>query len=198
MKKTMTIGGVSAFLLFVAILFTFEDKFMEHFDLKLTAWIGGNEFIEFFRWFGETWVTMLIGSILVVIFAFKRDYLKILFSTFAISGGHFLNQLLKRIVRRERPDIPEQYSTFSFPSGHAMVGILYIFTIAYFISSAATTKVAKIATWVLAVILTSLVGLSRVAGERHFATDVLAGWGLGFACFAVLVLWYRKRVQSSE
>lgn len=196
MKKPMMISGIASFLLFVVILFTFESKFMEQFDQKMTAWIAGNDYIEYFRWFGETWVTMLIGSILVVIFSVKRDYLKILFSTFAISGGHFLNQLLKRIARRERPDIPEQYSTFSFPSGHAMVGILYIFTIAYFISSAVSSRMAKIVTWALAVILTALVGLSRVAGERHFASDVLAGWTLGFTCFAFLVLWYRKRMQS--
>ena len=198
MKSALTISGIVAFLLFVVLMFSFDSDMIEGFDQKMSAWFAGNGFIEFFRRFGETWVTMLVGSVLVIIFAVKKDYLKILFSTFAVSGGHFFNQILKRIFRRERPEIPDQYSTFSFPSGHAMVGILYIFTIAYFISSATHSKVAKVIIWSVASIFTALVGLSRVAGERHFASDVVAGWALGFACFAFLVLWYRKSVKSWE
>lgn len=152
----------------------------------------GNGFIEFFQHFATTRITMLVGSILVIYFAYKLDYRKILFSAFAIFGGHYFNQLLKHVVQRERPNIPGQYSTFSFPSGHAMVGILYIFTIAYFISSATASKAVKFIIWTIAIVFTGLVGLSRVAGERHFASDVVAGWAMGYACFAFLVRWYRK------
>lgn len=55
----------------------------------------------------------------------------ILFVLLTVAAGNVLNQLLKKWVQRPRPEIEEQLTSFSFPSGHAMTGILYLFTIAY-------------------------------------------------------------------
>ncbi|MFC4410466.1 phosphatase PAP2 family protein [Chungangia koreensis] len=192
LKNILIISEAIAFFLFVILLFTYDSGLLERFDRAMSDLFSGNGFIEFFQHFATTRVIMLIGSILVIFFAYKQDYLKILFSAYAIFGGHYFNQILKYVVQRQRPDISGQYSTFSFPSGHAMVGILYIFTIAYFISSATASKAVKFIIWIIAIVFTTLVGLSRIAGERHFASDVVAGWALGFACFVFLVHWYRK------
>ena len=45
----------------------------------------------------------------------------------------------------------------------------------------------------VAIILFVLIGLSRIAEGRHYATDVLGGWSLGIAYFTLCVIWYEYR-----
>ena len=78
-----------------------------------------------------------------------------------------------------------------------MSGLLYLFTVAYVLSEG-NTKARKIQLWIGAVVLTALIGMSRVAGARHFASDVLAGWSIGFTWFVICVLWYERRKRVFE
>src|SRR6202012_2958627 len=73
----------------------------------------------------------------------------------------------------------------SFPSGHAAHSVLYVFL--------ATTIVVRLrpgmarATLVViaGIVLTVLVGLSRVYLSVHYLSDVSGGWALGAACFSI-------------
>ena len=72
---------------------------------------------------------------------------------------------------------------YSFPSMHsASVPALY-FTLA--------KEVKKKWLWILAAVLTVLVGVSRFVVGEHYPTDVLAGWILGFAAIGVFALMDR-------
>ena len=72
----------------------------------------------------------------------------------------------------------------SFPSGHAAHSVIYVW--------AATTIVVRLrpgmarATLVVVagIVLTALVGLSRVYLNVHYLSDVSGGWALGAACFS--------------
>ncbi|WP_301281715.1 ECF transporter S component [Lysinibacillus capsici] len=108
------------------------------------------------------------------------------------AAGNVLNQLLKKWEQRPRPEIEDQLTSFSFPSGHSMTGILYLFTLAYILAEN-SSKGRKILLWLGATILMVLIGLSRIAGARHFATDVLAGWSIGYTWFIICVIWYERR-----
>jgi len=79
-----------------------------------------------------------------------------------------------------------------------MVGILYLFTIAYLITEHQSSTTKKILVWLLAIILTALVGLSRIAGSRHFASDVISGWAIGYTWFILSVIWYNRREKTVE
>ncbi|BDG32595.1 hypothetical protein PthBH41_23070 [Parageobacillus thermoglucosidasius] len=48
--------------------------------------------------------------------------------------GYGLNTFIKDLVGRERPPLAQGVQGFSFPSGHAMVGSIYLLLIAYFLS----------------------------------------------------------------
>ncbi|HEY2054968.1 MAG TPA: phosphatase PAP2 family protein, partial [Solirubrobacterales bacterium] len=73
----------------------------------------------------------------------------------------------------------------SFPSGHAAHSVIYVW--------AATTIVVRLrpgmarATLVVVagVVLTALVGLSRVYLNVHYLSDVSGGWALGAAAFSL-------------
>ena len=74
-----------------------------------------------------------------------------------------------------------------------MVGLLYLFTYAYLLTENQTSKKWRMSLWISAVLLTLLVGLSRVAGNNHYGTDVIAGWMCGYTFFILVVIWYEWR-----
>jgi membrane protein DedA with SNARE-associated domain/membrane-associated phospholipid phosphatase len=93
---------------------------------------------------------------------------------------------IKAATDRPRPPEALVGSTgSSFPSGHAAHSVIYVWL--------ATTIVVRLrrglarATLVVVagIVLTALVGLSRVYLSVHYLSDVSAGWALGAACFSV-------------
>ena len=69
---------------------------------------------------------------------------------------------------------------YSFPSMHsASIPALY-FTLAM--------EAKKRWLWIIAAVLTMLVGVSRAVVGMHYPTDVMAGWFLGFAVIGVFAL----------
>jgi len=191
---------------FIALYFSFTYDQMIKFDEKIGNLLIGNEFIRFFHYIGEPIWIGFAAVILILYLAFRRgNYRGMLFVLFTVAGGNLLNHLLKEWVQRIRPDIPQQLTSFSFPSGHAMVGLLYLFTYAYLLTENQMSTKRRIAIWLSASVLTLLVGLSRIAGNHHYATDVLAGWMCGYAFFIVVVAWYewrtwyfKKRIPQPE
>ena len=69
---------------------------------------------------------------------------------------------------------------YSFPSMHSGSTVTSYFTLA--------RVVQKNWFWLFAVVLSLLVGFSRVATGNHYPTDVLAGWVLGFAVILIFEL----------
>ena len=128
----------------------------------------------------------------ILIWIRKKDYKLMVFVIFTVGGGYGLYQFLKRVIERPRPDIVDQFSTFSFPSGHAVHGLLLLFTIAYVLNRFFTTKSASLIVWITAIIFTLLIGVSRITEARHFASDVIAGWLLGYSWFILCLWWYKN------
>ncbi|MGE7913430.1 phosphatase PAP2 family protein [Lysinibacillus xylanilyticus] len=193
MKKWAYPLAILTLITFLVLRVTYESKWIINFDNKMADLFFGNRFIEFFHYIGEPAFVVTVAILLVVYLAWKiKNYRAILFVLLTIAAGNVLNQLLKKWVQRPRPEIEEQLTSFSFPSGHSMTGILYLFTIAY-IFSENSSKGRKTLLWLGAIILTVLIGLSRVAGARHFASDVLAGWSMGYTWFIICVIWYERR-----
>jgi membrane protein DedA with SNARE-associated domain/membrane-associated phospholipid phosphatase len=91
----------------------------------------------------------------------------------------------KDVVDRPRPSDPlVSADTPSFPSGHAAYAVAYV-AIAIAVGHAFPRGVYRAGFVVAALVLTALIGLSRVYLRAHFFTDVLGGWGMAAALFAV-------------
>ena len=173
-----------------------HEKMIE-FDQNMSDLLSGNAFVKVFHIFGEQIVIIMVALILMLFLAlYRKNYRGMLFVLFAVGGGNLLNQILKKWVERERPDFPHLEDSFSFPSGNAMVGILYLFTLAYFVTEKISSKTARVLIWLGAIVLTFLVGLSRVAVNAHYASDVLAGWMAGYSLFIIVAVWYEWRTRQ--
>lgn len=194
MKNWAYILSFLTFGLFCIIRFNYESEAFASFDENMDLLLGGNKVIGFFHYFGETKLIIVVTLILVFILYFKlRNYRGMIFVLLTVLVGNELNQLVKKWVERLRPEIPDQFSSFSFPSGHAMVGLLYLFTIAYLVSEILNDQHKKLILWIGIVLFVFLIGLSRIAESRHFGTDVLAGWCLGYTWFCISVFWYERK-----
>jgi len=196
MKNILYVSAVFSVILFVILLFQFQSEAMISFDQYMNKLFEGNRFFGFFHYFGET-ALIITASLLLLVFLWikARNYRGMLFVLLTVALGNVLNRFIKDWVGRPRPEIEDQLTSFSFPSGHAMLGLLYLFTIVYLTTENLVNEKRKLFIWIGTTILVILIGLSRIAESRHFGTDVLAGWFLGYAWFVVCVIWYERRVR---
>ena len=123
-----------------------------------------------------------------------------LFVVAATAGGTLVSSLLKLAFGRPRPDLvphATEVATASFPSGHAMVSAVVYLTLAALLARLVEANRLKVYMLGVAVLLTVLIGVSRVYLGVHWPSDVLAGWAAGsawaLACWAVARLLHLGR-----
>jgi undecaprenyl-diphosphatase len=117
-----------------------------------------------------------------------------LFVTIASLGGWFINEALKELFQRARPDIVphlREVMTMSFPSGHAMQSAVVYLTLGALSMHIAQRRLTKFFCMSVAMLATALVGASRVYLGVHYPTDVLAGWLIGLSW--ALLCWMIER-----
>jgi undecaprenyl-diphosphatase len=99
--------------------------------------------------------------------------------------------VLKDAFARPRPQLVPHLSyvtSYSFPSGHSMLSAIVYLTLGTLLSR--LVKPLKIKMYIIgiALLLTFLVGISRVYAGVHYPTDVLAGWAAGLTWALVCLL----------
>jgi membrane protein DedA with SNARE-associated domain/membrane-associated phospholipid phosphatase len=93
---------------------------------------------------------------------------------------------LKAEVGRPRPEHPlVGFSGSSFPSGHAANSVLYVWLTVTIVLRLRPGMARAAAVAAAGIVLTILVGLSRVYLGVHYMSDVSAGWALGAAAFSL-------------
>ncbi len=123
----------------------------------------------------------------------------------SVAGGTALNDLLKYVFARPRPDLvlpTTQVFTSSFPSGHAAVSAVVYLTLGALLARDAPSVAGKIYVMAVAIFIVFLVGVSRVFLGVHYPTDVLAGWCIGSAwaltCWLAANRLQNRRVMESD
>ncbi len=139
---------------------------------------------------------LFISVVLYLVFAGKRS--AALLMSVSVLGGVAISTLLKMSYDRPRPELTQVARVFtaSFPSGHAMLSAVTFLTLGALLTRVRGKRQLRVYFMTMAVLLTVLVGLSRIYLGVHYPTDVLAGWCVGSAwaglCFLVMV-WLQQR-----
>ena len=103
------------------------------------------------------------------------------------AGGWALNQGLKLVFTRARPDLAAALGRahgYSFPSGHAMMSLVVFGALAYLVSRAYPSWRVRSASLSLAVCLTASVSVSRLYLGVHWMSDIVGGHAAGLLWLA--------------
>lgn len=161
-------------------------------DNGMVDLLEGNRVLGWFTMFGDVRFIAVLVFVAALILFLKRNWTGLVFLVLSLGGGTVLNQGLKQIFGRQRPDIADQLTSFSFPSGHSQMSFLYLATIAVLLAKSIRSQAMRRVIWIAAGVLIVLVGASRIALGRHFATDVLGGWLLAAAWLFLLLFLFGK------
>lgn len=101
-----------------------------------------------------------------------------------VIGALVLNQVLKFLVQRPRPDgfRLATESGYSFPSGHSMISMAFYGLLIWMILKYEKDDILRHVWCCLFAVIIVMVGISRIYLGVHYASDVVAG-------FCVSVLW---------
>ena len=138
-------------------------------------------------------VTLGVAGYLLMI----RKYHAMWFVLVATLGGLTVSTVLKEFFNRPRPDV-DHYShvyTSSFPSGHSMMSAVVYLTLGSLLTRLVPHRHLKIYIILVALVVTCLVGVSRVYMGVHYPTDVLAGWAAGLV-WAMLCWIVARQLQK--
>jgi len=127
---------------------------------------------------GDWQVIMTATLCLFAYLWYRRDNTHILVALVTMSGAGILDASLKLAFHRTRPDpffIPKP-STYSFPSGHALISLCFYGLVAGTLSHDMPEKWQRVLTWSIASLLVAMIGLSRVYLGVHWPSDVIAGY----------------------
>lgn len=125
----------------------------------------------------------------------SRRFVAAVFLLTAAFGGQLLNTSLKLVYGRDRPDSSLRWvevDSLSFPSGHATSSAVIYLVMAVLLSRLVDSPIRKFYIFACALLVSFLVGVSRVFLGVHYPTDVVAGWALGLAWAEVC--WFSARV----
>ncbi len=150
-----------------------------------------NRFFLFITFLGKH--QFLIPANLLLIFYFllieKQSWFSIRILTIALSSL-VLMLLLKSLFQRKRPLSPllEAARGLSFPSGHAIMAVSFYGLVGYMLRHAITEPWLNNLIGLALFVLILLIGYSRVYLRVHYASDVLAGFIIGFLWLSISLI----------
>jgi membrane-associated phospholipid phosphatase len=176
-------------------------------DERLAVWLHGRAtepLTDVFRAItrlGNFITLFAVTLVAVVIFWRRRERIDAAFVALAALGAQVLSTGMKLGFRRDRPFFPDPLateSTFSFPSGHALVSLAVYGSIALVLARRLSSHIERALLLGATALLVIAIGFSRLYFGVHFLSDVLAGYAAGAAWLAFLyvVLEVRARYAS--
>lgn len=156
-----------------------------------------NQLMLFFTFLGTHKFLIPANLLLIAYFLLikKHKWYSIKIPAIALSSLALMFGL-KYLFGRPRPDVPLLFKAegLSFPSGHALFSITFYGVLVYLVYHSVKQKGLK---WMLIVLLIALmfiIGFSRVYLRVHYASDVVAGFSVGFM-WLVFAIWLLNRME---
>src|SRR4029079_9278086 len=173
-------------------------------DDRVFSWLKehvnerNNDVMQFFTFLGTHLFLIPANLLMIAYFLFvkKHKWYSIKVPSIALSSL-VLMFILKNIFDRERPAVPllKQAAGLSFPSGHALMSVTFYGLIIYMIFKNVKNNGLKWTLISFLIVLIMIIGLSRVYLRVHYASDVIAGYCIGFL-WLVFAVWLLNKIEK--
>lgn len=205
--KQLSIKILFALVSFLVALYVFtaitDEIFVDKeqaFDEAVFHFLADNlspgllEVTKFFTFFGKPHF-LIPAYLLLIIYFFLRNKKNYAYEVLIMGASSTLLLFgLKKVFQRRRPHMPifEHLPGYSFPSGHALLSFVFCSVLIYLIWSNRLAAVWKWTAAILLVVFSLIIGISRIILRVHYASDVLAGFCLGYV-WVIFALWVQRR-----
>jgi undecaprenyl-diphosphatase len=138
---------------------------------------------------------VVIGLVALVL---HRDLRAALFLVVTLAGAVLLYDIAKPLLARPRPPGGANLAGYSFPSGHTVAATAVYGALAFLLARGGSPWVRR-TLFAIGALVAVAVGVTRVALDAHWATDVAGGFALGAAWLALVTLavWRRPVTEPS-
>lgn len=141
-------------------------------------------------------IFIIVIAIILIIFI-RNKKIKLLLASNLI-GITIINNLLKVIIARDRPNINRLVSEsgYSFPSGHSITSMVFYGYLIYLIYRYVDNKKIKISLITFLSLLIPMIGFSRIYLGVHYTSDVIGGFLLGIAYLIIFISSTKKYLDN--
>lgn len=156
---------------------------------------GSTKILRAITLLGASPVIALLAALVGAAVARRRRFGPLGYLTVVCGGVFLLNNALKLLVHRSRPDIGRRTTAagWSFPSGHSATAAAGWAAIALVLLSRSSRRWRKAGAFA-ALVVTVAVACSRVLLGVHWLTDVIAGITVGWSWFLVVTVIFGGRL----
>jgi undecaprenyl-diphosphatase len=175
----------------------FDDKAFHFFSaFNNPQFISVNRVLTFF---GSTYFIIAAYVALIILLWFIHRRSDAINVAIVAASSTLLMLGLKQFFHRQRPELPliKTLTNFSFPSGHALCSFIFCSVIIYLVDKSNLDLKWKWLFSVLLVLFSIAIGISRIVLRYHYATDVIAGFCVGFA-WVIFSLWLERKLTPRK
>jgi undecaprenyl-diphosphatase len=182
--------GLAIALLFLWLFVELSENLLENefqqLDENFGNWVHSysspvlDQVFNFFTSLGNALGIIGITLVTFGLLIWRRHYNYGWLLLLAVGGGIIINQTMKVLFQRPRPQlwtqVIERPDSFSFPSGHATVAMCYFGVLLWLGIRFFRRPPAKVAWSILILFIIFMIGLSRIYLGVHYLTDVAGGY----------------------
>lgn len=171
----------------------------QRFDVAVLTWLGAHRSAPLtaaaveLTYLGTGVVVLTIVGVAALFLWHTEHRVSAQLLLAAVAGNILLNNVLKLVFHRARPDVFDwqtHATSSSFPSGHAMSATVCYGTVAYLVSRLQRHRWSRLTTLGAAALLILAICFTRLYLGVHYPSDVLGGIvvGLAWASFCMATL----------
>ena len=185
------------FLFIIKDVFTCETISYDKWAYNFFKDLRSDELTLFMRLMTNFGSFLFISSFFLVLYLLyknKKTIYYLLINTISIL---LINDFIKHLIHRSRPSdyslINE--SSYSFPSSHAMVSVVFYGLLIYLVYKIVKNRKTKCFLITILTIIVLLISISRIYLGAHYLSDVIGGLSLGII-YLMIFLMFNKDFEK--
>ncbi|PIC58237.1 phosphatase PAP2 family protein [Sporosarcina sp. P12(2017)] len=161
---------------------------------------GLTSIMKLFTTIGSTTSVVLLAILTLGVLLWKKHRAQAVLFAIVLAGTGILNQVLKFIFKRERPDFNRliDIGGYSFPSGHTMMAFSLYTILTYILWRNVKNTGSQVVIIILAAMMIVMIAVSRIYLGVHFPSDIVGGvLASSVWLFASIAFYQRFQRQRS-